>query len=492
MRAAAAGLAAGGFQAAGYAYVILDDWYAVRDPATNKIEGDPVTFPSGMAALGAYVHGLGIKYGVYSAASQRTCGNYSASLFLEAQDADTFANDWKIDWLKYDSCFYSNGIASRARYITMRDALNATGRQIFYSMEGQAYFPDVGNMWRTGGDIWPKWDACVLRNLYSNNALASLFVPGAGSFNVRARARRAAPARFSSPAHPRPPSPLATQDPDMLQATGTEGGTSLTFDEARSQFVLWCVMKSPLILGAHAYSLQGMRDAAPDYFALLTHSELIAINQDLSPQATLRLSAPSPLQQAGAINVTLQSCDARRGDQQWAPAPNASGGGAGIAARFGGMCLAAGGAASGGLLAAAPCAGSAAQRFTLPQDSAFHIVQQPATGACLAPGGGAPGALAMQPCVYTGPLPPPFDASIAQDLWVWDRNGAQPIWGGSQARRRAGTPHARPHIAPPSAQASSPTAKRASASRSACPTTAAPGSTPPPMARWITRCGAGR
>jgi hypothetical protein len=28
-------------------------------------------------------------------------------------------------------------------YVTMRDALNATGRPIFYSMEGQAYFPDV-------------------------------------------------------------------------------------------------------------------------------------------------------------------------------------------------------------------------------------------------------------------------------------------------------------------------------------------------------------
>jgi len=96
---AARGLVSGGFRDVGYEYVILDDWYAVRDE-NGKIAGSPVTFPSGMASLSSYVHSLDLKFGVYSAASQRTCGNYSASQFLEFQDADTFANDWKIDWLK--------------------------------------------------------------------------------------------------------------------------------------------------------------------------------------------------------------------------------------------------------------------------------------------------------------------------------------------------------------------------------------------------------
>lgn len=395
MRTAADGLVSGGFAGLGYAYVILDDWFAVRDPITSKIEGDPSKFPRGMAALGEYVHSKGLKYGVYSAASQRTCGNYSASMFLEAQDANTFANEWKIDWLKYDSCLYSNGVASRARYITMRDALNATGRQIFYSMEGQAYYPDVGNMWRTGGDIWPKWDECVLRNLYSNNHLASLFVPNAGGFN----------------------------DPDMLQATGNEGGTSLTFEEARSQFVLWCAMKSPLILGAHSGTLAGMSAQNPDYFELLTHSELIAINQDLSPQATLRLSAPSSGQQAGVLNVTLQTCNAKRGDQLWAPAPSLPSASA-IASKFGGLCLTS--SAGGGVVLATPCAAgttSPAQAWALFQDSQLHIAQQPASGACLT-GGGAAASVSTQPCQYSGPLPPPLNDNIGLELWVWDKKGA--------------------------------------------------------------------
>ncbi len=99
VREAAQGLVDGGFAAAGYAYVTLDDWYAARD-ASGRLIGVPATFPSGIRNLSDFVHGLGLKFGVYSAASQRTCGNYSASEFLETLDADTFAIEWQIDFLK--------------------------------------------------------------------------------------------------------------------------------------------------------------------------------------------------------------------------------------------------------------------------------------------------------------------------------------------------------------------------------------------------------
>ncbi len=42
----------------------------------------------------------GLLFGVYSAASQRTCGNWSASQWREVADAHTFADDWQIDMLK--------------------------------------------------------------------------------------------------------------------------------------------------------------------------------------------------------------------------------------------------------------------------------------------------------------------------------------------------------------------------------------------------------
>jgi hypothetical protein len=40
----------------------------------------------------------------YSAASERTCGNLSASLFNEVRDANTMVLEWGIDFLKYVRC----------------------------------------------------------------------------------------------------------------------------------------------------------------------------------------------------------------------------------------------------------------------------------------------------------------------------------------------------------------------------------------------------
>jgi len=40
---------------------------------------------------------------------------------------------YRVDYLKYDNC-YNNKISSKTRYPPMRDALNKTGRPIFFSM----------------------------------------------------------------------------------------------------------------------------------------------------------------------------------------------------------------------------------------------------------------------------------------------------------------------------------------------------------------------
>ena len=290
----------------------------------------------------------------------------------------------------------------------MRDALNRTGRQIFYSMEGQALFPDVGNMVRTGGDIWPKWDTCVLRNLYSNNAQASLFKPGVGFF----------------------------LDPDMIQATGTEGGTTLTFEEARSQFVLWAAMKAPLILGAHYSLLSSMRTSQPQYFELLTHPELLALNQDISQQATLLQSLPSSLQQApgSQLAVSLQACSASRGDQRFLPGAAPSS----IQSLQGSLCLGSG-AAPGAPVAARPCDNSTAQAWPGLSPGRLSVAQAAGqAGMCLGVGpGGVPETAA---CAYSGSLPPPFELDLGNQLWVWDSKGE---WAGvpAPARVHGSQPH---------------------------------------------------
>jgi hypothetical protein len=64
----------------------------------------------------------------------KTCGGRPASLHYEAKDANTYAG-WKVDYLKYDNC-NSDGTIPEVRYPPMRDALNASGRPIFFSMCG--------------------------------------------------------------------------------------------------------------------------------------------------------------------------------------------------------------------------------------------------------------------------------------------------------------------------------------------------------------------
>ena len=70
-----------------------------RDPTTHELRADTKRFPSGMKALGDYVHAKGLSFAIYSAESTETCGGYPASLGYEALDATTFAS-WGVDYIK--------------------------------------------------------------------------------------------------------------------------------------------------------------------------------------------------------------------------------------------------------------------------------------------------------------------------------------------------------------------------------------------------------
>ena len=56
-----------GLRDVGYVYVNLDDcWMAPQRNARGELYGDPKRFPSGMKALGDYIHSKGLKYGIYA------------------------------------------------------------------------------------------------------------------------------------------------------------------------------------------------------------------------------------------------------------------------------------------------------------------------------------------------------------------------------------------------------------------------------------------
>ena len=144
----------------GYIYVNIDDCWAKSRSADGTIQSDPDTFPD-MKALADYIHNKGLKFGVYSDAGTETCAKRPGSLDHETQDANTYAS-WGVDYLKYDNC-NNDGTKPEVRYPVMRDALNKTGRPIFYSMcewgvdNPATWAPDVGNSWRTTGDFQDNW-----------------------------------------------------------------------------------------------------------------------------------------------------------------------------------------------------------------------------------------------------------------------------------------------------------------------------------------------
>lgn len=84
-------LVSSGLAAKGYVYVNLDDcWQVSRDPNTKEIIADS-RFPSGMAALGKYIHSKGLKFGLYSDAGFKTCEGRPGGLGFETIDAQTYA-----------------------------------------------------------------------------------------------------------------------------------------------------------------------------------------------------------------------------------------------------------------------------------------------------------------------------------------------------------------------------------------------------------------
>lgn len=89
----------------------MDDGYITKQRTANgTLNPDPTKFPNGFLPIANYVHGLGLKYGMYNCAGLYTCMGLAGSFGYEATDAATFAS-WNIDYLKYDFC--NNPIVSQ-------------------------------------------------------------------------------------------------------------------------------------------------------------------------------------------------------------------------------------------------------------------------------------------------------------------------------------------------------------------------------------------
>jgi len=286
VRAAADGMVKTGLAAQGYAYINIDDaWEAGwrkgpngrNDvPAGRDANGEILTnekFPD-MKGLVDYIHGKGLKAGIYSGPGNTTCQGLAASYGHEEQDARTWAK-WGIDYLKYDWCGYPVQANTNSPldllqkpYVLMRGVLDTMDRDIVYSLcqygWGKVWeWGDQvgGNLWRVTGDINDNW--------WSMSSIG-----------------------FQQTGHEKYAGPGHWNDTDMLVVGHLGWGrinpprpTSLTPNEQLTHISLWALQAAPLLIGADMTQMDQWT------IDLLGNREVLAINQDPMGKAAGRVWA---------------------------------------------------------------------------------------------------------------------------------------------------------------------------------------------------------
>jgi len=279
----------------GWSYINIDDgWQGPRGGEFKGLQPNP-KFPD-IKALSDEIHGMGLKFGIYStpwalsyagyagSASYNADGTYDwivsgnhnknfkilhpnikkapngkeiqpgTPISFAAQDAKQWAA-WGVDYLKYD--WYINDVASTE---TMARALRDSGRDIVLSMSNSAPFEHAADWarlaqsWRTTGDITDTWASVT---------------------SIGFKQEKWAP--FAGPGH--------WNDPDMLVVGNVGWGnpkpTKLTPNEQYLHISLWCLLSAPLLIGCDLEKLDDFT------VSLLSNDEVLAIDQDaLGAEAT--------------------------------------------------------------------------------------------------------------------------------------------------------------------------------------------------------------
>jgi hypothetical protein len=299
IEAQARALKASGLASAGYRYVNVDDYWMACDANGPEVDRygrwipDQAAFPSGIAGLAHYVHGLGLKLGLYVtpgiaanavrlntriegtadtavqiAETSVTEQNYNCGhmdgIDYAAPGAQAYIDSWAmefaswgVDYLKLDGV----GTWDIPDIRAWSAALRRTGRPIILELSNSLAISDaalwsaLADGWRTGEDI----------ECYACEKTGSSF-PLTDWRHVASR--------FAAVASWQPyGGPPGWNDEDSVEV-GNGAHDGLTVPERRTVLSLWSLAGAPLILGTDLTHLASVDKA------MLENQTVIAIDQD--------------------------------------------------------------------------------------------------------------------------------------------------------------------------------------------------------------------
>ena len=290
-------MATDGMRTAGYSDINIDEgWWTGQRDAQGNIVVNPKQWPAlapgeragDMSNIVRFIHGLGLKAGIYTDAGYSGCNSnpdlgpryfHAGSEGHYQQDFLQFAR-WGFDYVKVDWCGgYGEHLDPAVQYARIAHAIARaeaiTGHRLYFSIcewgmnSPWTWAPNIGespaDIWRTSGDIV---DPIVAGHEHASRKASFAKVLS----------------NFDQGIHPEAQHTGYYNDPDMMVL----GMPGLTGEQNRLHMALWAISGAPLIVGADLTRLTGAE------LADLTNPRVLAIDQDAAGLQAVKVAEPIP------------------------------------------------------------------------------------------------------------------------------------------------------------------------------------------------------